>query len=99
MARWLIDVDASDDDTIQAYAGDSFAFGTEHDIYVAYVVVTTFIERMKKNVDKEGGQCILVSKQGNSQSVKDKDVKTHGLIAKQNGVPNRKHSSLTSSKQ
>lgn len=55
MARWLIDVDASDDDTIQAYAGDSFAFGTEHDMYVAYVVVTTFIERMKKNVDKEDG--------------------------------------------
>lgn len=55
MSRWLIDVDASDDDTIQAYAGDSFAFGTEHDMYVAYVVVTTFIERMKKNVDRGNG--------------------------------------------
>lgn len=55
MARWLIDVDASDDDTIQAYARDKFAFGTEHDMYVAYVVVTTFIERMKKNVDKGNG--------------------------------------------
>lgn len=55
MARWLIDVDASDDDTIQAYAGDRFAFGTERDMYVAYVVVTTFIGRMKKNVDKENG--------------------------------------------
>lgn len=53
MARWLIDVDASDDDTIQAYAGDKFAFGTEHDMYVAYVVITTFIERMKKSVDKK----------------------------------------------
>ena len=55
MARWVIDVDASDDDTIQAYAGDSFAFGTEHDMYVAYVVVTTFIERMKKSVDRKDG--------------------------------------------
>ena len=65
MARWLIDVDASDDDTIQAYAGDSFAFGTEHDMYVAYVVVTTFIERMKKNVDKKDGQCIVRDKKAN----------------------------------
>ena len=55
MARWLIDVDASDDDTIQAYAGDIFAFGTEQDMYVAYVVVTTFIEKMKKSVDRKDG--------------------------------------------
>ena len=55
MSRWLIAVDASDDDTIQAYAGDKFAFGTEQDMYVAYVVVTAFIEKMKKNVDKKDG--------------------------------------------
>lgn len=55
MAKWKIDVDANDDDVIQEYAGDKFAFGTEQDMYVAYVVVTSFIERMKKNVDKGNG--------------------------------------------
>ena len=55
MPKWSIDVDASDDDTIQAYAGDKFAFGTEQDMYVAYVVVTTFIEKMKKNIDRKNG--------------------------------------------
>lgn len=55
MPKWKLDVDANDDDVIQAYAGDKFAFGTEQDMYVAYVVATSFIERMKKNVDKEDG--------------------------------------------
>lgn len=55
MAKWKIDVDANDDDVIQAYAEDKFAFGTEQDMYVAYVVVTSFIERMKKFIDKEDG--------------------------------------------
>lgn len=55
MPSWKISVDANDDDTIQAYAGDKFAFGTEGDMYVAYVVVTTFINKMLKSVDKDNG--------------------------------------------
>lgn len=55
MPKWAIEVDATDDDTIQSYAGDRFACGTDGDMYVAYVVVTTFLNKMKNNIDKENG--------------------------------------------
>jgi hypothetical protein len=55
MASWNIPTDESDVEVIQAYAGDRFAYGTDGDMYVAYVCVSTFLNKMKKNVDKKGG--------------------------------------------
>lgn len=59
MPKWTIETDATDEDTIQAYAGDRFAYGTDGDMYVAYVVVTTFLNKMKKGVDTDNDQCIV----------------------------------------
>ena len=53
MPKWTIETDATDEDTIEAYAGDRFAYGTDGDMYVAYVVVTTFLNKMKNKFDKD----------------------------------------------
>jgi hypothetical protein len=42
---WYLETTPADDTVIRQYAGDDNAFGTEHDMYVAYVVATSAIKR------------------------------------------------------
>lgn len=48
MPNWYLDTTDADNRVIQAYAHDKAAHGTTHDMYVAYVCITTALSRIAK---------------------------------------------------